>query len=84
MTIYRVYESYHDASESGTTEYGCFTSLETAQDLVARLWKDREYPDGYEDGPSGRWLHDGWDSYSIHIMKIELDKEIKEDCCGYT
>lgn len=84
MNIYRVYESYHSSSESGTIEYGYFSSLAVARDLVARIWKEKAYPDGYEDGPSGRWVHNGWESCSIHIREIEIDKEMKEDCCGYT
>lgn len=84
MIVYRVYQPYHDSSESGTTEYGYFSSLDRAKDLVARLWKEKKYPDGYEDGPSGRWVRNGWDSCSIHIREIEIDKEIKDNCCGYT
>lgn len=84
MIIYRVYQPYHESSESGTTEYGAFSSLDHAKDLIARLWKEKGYPGGYEDGPSGRWVHDGWHSFAIYIHEIEIDKEIKEDCCGYT
>ena len=84
MNIYRVYESYHDSSESGTIEYGYFSSFDVAKNLVVKLWKEKQYPDGYEEGPSGRGSYDGCCSCAIHIREIEMDKEIREDCCGYT
>ena len=84
MTIYRVYSTYHDASESGTTEYGSYSSLEGAQDRVARVWTKKQYPDGYEDSSAGRHIHDGMDWYAIYIAEVEVDKDTDDDCCGYT
>ena len=85
MTIYRVYESYHDSSESGTYEYGYFSSLDVALARAKGVWAQKNYPKGYkviDDG--GLYAHTGWDSCLISISKIEVDQPINDNNCGYT
>lgn len=86
MFVYRVYESYHYDDESGTKEYGTFSTLELAKARVAKMWEFNKYPsEGFEDYENGsRTVDSGWDYCTIHVEEIEVDKEINGDNVGFT
>jgi hypothetical protein len=85
VTIYRVYTTYHESSESGTIEYGFYSTLEKAKQRAKEVWI-AQYPDcQYEEKESGSlYCHNGWDSISIYVSSFELDTDMHKDNCGYT
>ena len=85
MTIYRVYESYHDSSESGTHEYGYYTDLERAKQRARAVWKQKDYPEEYSVSEMGELsANNGFHWTSISIREIEVDTDLDQNMCGYT
>lgn len=85
MTIYRVFTSYHESSESGTHEYGYYSTLERARNRARDVWamEYAEYIPG--EHPSGSLTsHTGWDSISITVLAIDVDKDTENQVVGYT
>lgn len=84
--FYRVYETYHESSESGTREYGFYTDLAQAKERALSAWKARGYPDPPEvSTPLGSLSYQGaWDVCEIRIGKYPLDCDMDENCNGYT
>ena len=86
MIIYRVYESYHESSESGTVEYGYYSLHERAKQRALDVWKQKGYGGVDEVSPSGSlYAQSGW-GYSAHIrvIEIEVDQDSNQDVSGYT
>lgn len=85
MIIYRVHEAFHDPSESGTHEYGYFTTHDAAKKRALDVWVQKKYPDDYKILPLGSlYAHTGWEGVSISISEIEVDKAINDEVVGYT
>jgi hypothetical protein len=84
MKIFRVYESYHSDSESGTYEYGCFSTLELAQARLAEIWAEKKYPDDAEKHDTYYMASSMGDYTTVAIDEIEVDKKTDENNCGYT
>jgi len=86
MFVYRVYETYHYSDESGTYEYGTFSTPELASARVATMWAFKRYPKTFEVTElGGRFSTLGYSDYTqIHVSKITVDEEINDDHCGYT
>ena len=85
-SIFRVYESFHTSSESGTNEYGCYSSLEKAKARLETIWMKKGYPDPKPEHKkdSGWFAYHGWDDCSIDIAKITIDEDTDNECIGYT
>ena len=85
MIVYRVYEPFHSSSESGTNEYGIFSTVEGAQAHVADIWEANGYPDNPTKNANG-WSASGpWETFSIRIVRVVLDeKKRNSTCIGYT
>lgn len=81
--VYRVYEAFHDPAESGTFEYGTYSTLDKAQMRMLKVWKDKKYPD-YTYSEMNLYAYGIGDSYSISIETIEVDKDIDDKNVGYT
>jgi hypothetical protein len=85
--VYRVYNSYHYDDESGTTEYGTYSTLEKAKKRLAEVVAKDAGKLGFEIDPNGRC---GWQIYGcgdrtyFYISEIPLDKDVERDCNGYT
>lgn len=86
MKIYRVFTAYHEPDESGTYEYGCYSSFEKAEKRVSEVWKEKNYPEPKPEDktPSGWYSNSLWDSISVRISEIEIDNDIDEEFNGYT
>lgn len=84
MTVHRVYESYHSDSDSGTYEYGTFSTLEKARDRMHEVWAKKGYPKDCQWSDDGCEFHGAWDGCYIYISHIELDVPRDEDYVGYT
>lgn len=85
MTIYRVYTSYHESSESGTHEYGYYSTLEAAKKRAKNVWamEYAEYPPEESAGGSLSY-YDGWNSMNICVSSIEVDVDTENQVVGYT
>ena len=84
MKIYRVYESFHDPSESGTNEYGYYSTLELAKTRAKEVWA-KKYPDiEYEEYDTSLYHRGTWDNISISIEQHEVDQDIAYTNIGYT
>lgn len=85
MEIYRVYRSYHESSESGTVEYGYYSSLEAAKRRALEVWKTNYGDLEPEDlGNGSLYAATGWDSVSIYVRPIEVDVVTEQTEVGYT
>lgn len=85
MTVWRVYEAFHESSESGTHEYGYFSDHERAKVRALTVWQRKQYPPEKEISEEGSlYAYDGWSSCSIRVERIEVDKELEESNVGYT
>lgn len=85
MNVYRVYEPYHYDDESGTHEYGTFSTVEYATFRVAKVWAEKKYPEVFEQYETGgRYARGAWDYCQIIVESIEVDKDINEENVGYT
>lgn len=85
MKTYRVFTSYHESSESGTHEYGYYSTLGAARKRARDVWAMTyaEYIPGELE--SGSLVsHTGWDSISITVSAIEVDKDTENQVVGYT
>ena len=85
--VYRVYESYHDSSESGTIEYGYYSSLARAKQRALEAWKQKDYGDIDEVYPCGSicGAPSGWGSGPyIRVSEIEIDIDTQSNNVGYT
>jgi len=85
MKIYRVFTSYHESSESGTHEYGYYSTLDAAKKRARDVWAMTyaEYiPEELEGG--SLVSHTGWYSLSITVSDIEVDKDTENQVVGYT
>lgn len=85
--VYRVYEVYHDFSESGTLEYGYYSTLVGAKQRALDVWKQKDYGDIGEVRPCGTLcgVPSGWGSGPyIHVSEIELDADTHSDIVGNT
>lgn len=71
MKVYRVYLAFHDPFESGTREFGLFSSEETAKAIVAKAAHDFP-PDSF------------WAGGEVCLREYVLDDEISETVVGYT
>ena len=74
----------HESSESGTHEYGIYSSPDLATARAKDIWKQCDYPEGYEETTGGLYLSTGWDSFSVSISEYVTDVPIDKDMCGYT
>jgi len=85
MTIYRVFTSYHESSESGTHEYGYYSTLGAAKKRAKEVWA-MEYAEYIpEELESGSLVsHTGWDSLSITVLAIKVDEDTENQVMGYT
>ena len=90
MKIYRVYEHYHISCESGTYEYGIFSSREKAVERLKKIYKEskKEYPKNkFEFSPKKGYLYIkdylDWDR-KIYIQEFELDEKMNYFNLGYT
>jgi hypothetical protein len=84
MQVYRVYESYHADDESGTYEYGTFSTLEKAWARLKAVWAEKKYPDNFKDSELSRSASGMWEITYISISPIEVDKDENDNHCGYT
>ena len=89
MKVYRVYSPFHQSDESGTYEYGIFSSREKAVERLKEIYKKeiKENPDyKFEFKPKRGALHidDGFDIWSYYIEEFDVDEEIKRVNIGYT
>lgn len=87
--VYRIYQPYHESSESGTYEYGIYSSKERVKRRLLQLYKELVKEKGWENVVlhwEGLYIKiQGWDSYEyIWVRKYELDRDIEDDVCGYT
>ena len=86
MTVWRVYRPYHESSESGTIEFGYYSTEERAKQRALEAWRENDYGDISEVDQSGS-IHaqSGWgDSISIYVSEIEVDHDSNHNVCGYT
>lgn len=83
-TVYRVYSSYHESSESGTTEYGTYSTLDGARARALEVWTANKYPEPTADATGSLYASMGWDSVGITVLPVELDQPTNSDRCGYT
>jgi hypothetical protein len=85
MKVYRVYESYHYDDESGTVEYGCYSTLELAQARMNVVWDAQKYGERSEKYSSPtRILSASQDGPSIGIVEITVDEDTNDTRVGYT
>ena len=85
MIVYRVYEPFHSSSESGTNEYGIFSTLEGAQARIADIWAANGYPDNPTQNANGWFASGAWETFSIRIASVVLDEtKHHKTCIGYT
>lgn len=85
MTVYRVFESYHERSESGTIEYGTFSSRSLAEARLAAVWAQKQYPPPSSRCDESGWFgRDKWTYYSIEIREVMVDEETDRAQIGYT
>ena len=87
MKVYRVFERYHASGESGTIEYGIFSSKEVAAKRAWEIWNRKGYPnDEVKEFPGGSLFccKDPFEVYDISVQEYELDEEINVDITGYT
>lgn len=85
--VYRVYESYHDSSESGTIEYGYYSGADRAKQRALEVWKQKDYGDIDEVYPCGSicGVSNGWSSGPyIRVSEIEVDTDTQCNNVGYT
>lgn len=84
--VYRVYESFHDPAESGTFEYGVYSTLERATLRMIRVWKDKGYPQPSigDATDTSMFVYNMGDNYSMYVETIEVDKDISDKNVGYT
>lgn len=83
--IYRVYESYHDSSESGTLEYGCYSTLAKAKQRALEVWKQQDYGNIDVVHPCGSvcGVPNGWGA-GQHIRVSEIELDAQSNIVGYT
>ena len=87
--IYRVYEPYHSSEESGTYEYGYFSTRKKAEERLMEIYKQERKEgesDIFEFRPKKGYLclssGNGW--RWIYIEEVKVDKKIEEKNTGYT
>lgn len=84
MLIYRVFEPYHESSESGTIEYGTFSSRLLAEARLAAVWAQKKYSPPTSRSKNGWFGSDSWGSFSIKIQEVMVDEETEIERVGYT
>lgn len=86
MTIYRVYRPYHESSESGTYEYGYYSSHDRAKQRALDVWKEKDFGNDYEVLPNGGLIeHGAWGGTTvIYVDTIEVDNDCNDNMVGYT
>ena len=84
MIIYRVYTAFHEASESGTHEYGYFSNFDAAKKRAREVFAKNCQEEPIESDNGSLSYYDGWYSYSVNIERILVDKEMNETNVGYT
>ncbi|GIW70264.1 MAG: hypothetical protein KatS3mg101_1011 [Patescibacteria group bacterium] len=90
MKVYRIYEPYHESSESGTVDYGIFSSKDKAIEVLKKICKEKRKKNGKrwnfcKRGRLPYLFYLAWDeSRCVYIKEYDLDKEILEDIVGYT
>lgn len=91
MKIYRVYHPFHESSESGTIEFGYFSTLEKAKEVLKQTIEFMK-KDGYWKDDDVEWDKDGLGYYlkgmqyesGAYIQEFELDEEMQKETIGYT
>ena len=86
MKIWRLYKPYHDSSESGTIEFGYYSTHERAKQRAVDVWNKSDYGEiGTADSSGSLHSQSGWgDSVSVYVSEIELDQDSDRNMCGYT
>ncbi len=87
--VFRVYEPYHYDDESGTYEYGVYSTLAKAQVRAQMIWVKKKYP-GEEKTAVEEMTEHGikvpyyGDWHEILIDHITVDIDIDKNNCGWT
>lgn len=84
MHIYRVFEPYHYDDESGTYEYGYFTTLEAAKKRMETVWAQKGYGEPTDRKEMYLSQFDGFSMTSICINEYPVDKDFEARDVGYT
>lgn len=90
MKVYRVYKHYHSSSESGTIEYGIFTTKDKVKEVLKKLYKKEKKNKAnikvvlHLEKMYIEMFGIGWGYHSIRTKKYELNKEIAKRIIGFT
>jgi hypothetical protein len=91
MKVYRVYEHYHISCESGTYEYGIFSSREKALERLKEIYEKekKEYPRNkfkFNSKKGYLYVKDrlAYFDRQVCIDEFELDEKINYFNFGYT
>lgn len=84
--VFRVYSSFHEFDESGTYEYGYYSTHEKALARLIYVWNKAGYPQPKEKNKTetGWYVRTTWDGISIDIQRCAIDEDIDDDLIGYT
>lgn len=82
--VFRVYEPFHESSESGTYEYGTYSSYEDAATRLEAMWSMRGYPQPEEKSEWDWYADFQMDTYRMYISKVEIDRDTNDELTGYT
>lgn len=83
-SVYRVFEAFHDSSESGTEEYGVYSTIGKARARCEAVWKQKGYPIPETFDNHGMYAYHQMDTYNIRITPITLDADKEIKLVGYT